>query len=71
MIDRLELKQGSWFQPVSDNKKFDVIISNPPYISTSDILQLDKTVRNYDPLQALDGGEDGLDCYREILQHSR
>lgn len=46
--------------------QFDILISNPPYIPTQDIKTLDKNVREYDPLLALDGGKDGLDFYRII-----
>ena len=45
---------------------FDIIIANPPYIPTADIAQLDNSVKNYDPLWALDGGENGLCAYRDI-----
>ena len=48
--------------------KFDIIISNPPYIPSADINQLDNAVKNYDPHLALDGGTDGLDFYRAIAQ---
>ena len=48
--------------------RFDIIIANPPYIPTGDIAGLDKGVKNYDPLCALDGGKDGLSAYREIAE---
>lgn len=45
---------------------FDIVISNPPYIPSGDIDGLEDEVRIYDPLRALDGGEDGMSCYRQI-----
>jgi release factor glutamine methyltransferase len=45
---------------------FDVIVSNPPYIASGDIAALAPEVRDFDPRAALDGGTDGLDCYRAI-----
>ena len=48
---------------------FDLIVSNPPYIATIDILTLDPSVRDYEPIWALDGGADGLDFYRAILRN--
>lgn len=48
---------------------FDLVISNPPYIPTIDILTLDASVRDYEPIWALDGGEDGLELYRAILKN--
>lgn len=48
---------------------FDVIASNPPYIASDEILTLDSSVRDHEPLGALDGGTDGLDFYRAIIKH--
>jgi release factor glutamine methyltransferase len=49
---------------------FDLIVSNPPYIRSADIAELDREVRNFDPRRALDGGADGLAAYREIIAES-
>ena len=46
--------------------KFDVIVTNPPYIPTAEIATLQREVRDYEPHLALDGGKDGLDIYRRI-----
>lgn len=51
--------------------QFSMIISNPPYIRTSEIQTLQKEVRKHEPVTALDGGEDGLCFYRKIVQEGR
>ena len=51
------------------DQKFDVIISNPPYIKTEDISTLQGEVKNFEPILALDGGEDGLDFYKIIAEN--
>lgn len=49
--------------------EFDMIVSNPPYIASGEIIRLDVSVRDYEPLWALDGGKDGLDFYRSIIKN--
>ncbi len=56
-------------QPPLMTGSFDLVVSNPPYIPTMEILTLDPSVRDYEPVWALDGGEDGLDFYRAILKN--
>ncbi|MBQ0038073.1 MAG: peptide chain release factor N(5)-glutamine methyltransferase [Clostridiales bacterium] len=53
-------------KPAAQLGEFDCIVSNPPYIPRGDIAGLDRSVREYEPMMALDGGEDGLDFYRDI-----
>jgi release factor glutamine methyltransferase len=48
------------------DRRFDLVVSNPPYIATGDIAELAPEVRDHDPKLALDGGRDGLDAYRAI-----
>jgi release factor glutamine methyltransferase len=56
---------GDWADSV--NGKFDIVVSNPPYIRTDVIANLDVEVRNHDPILALDGGGDGLQAYKKIF----
>ena len=62
---RATLLQSHWIEKTEET--FDIIISNPPYIPTADIAGLEPEVRSWEPKLALDGGADGLDCYREIV----
>jgi len=64
---RLNLRRGSWFEPLERGEQFDLIVSNPPYIATNEIPGLMREVRDHDPALALDGGADGLDPYRAIF----
>ena len=58
---------GDMFDPVK-GRKFDMIVSNPPYIRTNMISILQEEVKDHEPLNALDGGRDGLDFYRTIVE---
>ncbi len=64
LIEKVKFKTSNWFETITT--QFDLIISNPPYIETSILPQLEREVRDFDPALALDGGSDGLNCYRLI-----
>jgi release factor glutamine methyltransferase len=60
---------GDLLQPlVEDNRKVDVVVSNPPYIPENEIASLSPVVKDYEPLRALSGGKDGLDFYRRFAR---
>jgi len=56
---------------LKSNELFDLIVSNPPYINTKAIRYLQSSVKQYEPVLALDGGNDGLDIVRDILNFSK
>lgn len=63
---KVKFVQGDMFEP-HNGKKFDMIVSNPPYIRTMMISILQEEVKKHEPLNALDGGRDGLEFYRVIV----
>lgn len=64
-----QLHQGSWWQPLQPWwGQLDLVVSNPPYIPAGVVDQLDPVVRDHEPRLALDGGLDGLDCCRLLLE---
>ena len=65
---RLKLLHSNWFEKISGS--FDVIVSNPPYISSEEYAQLSAEVLKYDPKISLTLGGDGLEAYREILSRA-
>jgi len=58
---------GDWTRPLQLSGIFDVIVSNPPYIPTAQIKTLEPEIHLYEPLRALDGGEDGLESVRRLI----
>ena len=70
VTDRLNLFRKSWFDIDNTNIEhdFDMIISNPPYIQSDEIASLQDEVKNFDPIIALDGGQDGLRDYQQICK---
>lgn len=68
--DRCEFFVGDLFAPLNDNK-FDVIVSNPPYIPQKDIATLEDDVKEYEPVSALTDGGDGLSYYRRLLSKGK
>jgi release factor glutamine methyltransferase len=68
LAGRFETLQSKWFEAVDG--RFDIIVSNPPYIRSSVIHELEPEVKDHDPAAALDGGDDGLDAYRAIALHA-
>ncbi len=69
VLNNVEFIESNLFNKLK-GKKFDIIVSNPPYISTGEIKSLPKDVQN-EPIIALDGGEDGLDFYRKIIKDAK
>jgi release factor glutamine methyltransferase len=68
---RIKLLCGDLFDPLVphlDVEKFDLIVCNPPYVSSAEFEKLDKNVKDYEPKLALFAGEDGLDTYRRIVE---
>ena len=70
VANQITFIESNLFENLKTDESFDIIVSNPPYIPSKDILDLQKEVKNYEPMLALDGGEDGLDYYREITKKS-
>ena len=71
LTDRVTVELGDLYEPLSrvvDAQPFDLIVSNPPYIPSAEIEKLDRSVKDYEPRTALDGGTDGMEFHRLILQ---
>lgn len=69
--DRVHLVAGNWLDAFGpDRARFDVVVSNPPYIPSDHIGGLQPEIARYEPRAALDGGPDGLDCLRLLVDRS-
>jgi release factor glutamine methyltransferase len=71
VANRLEFVCGDGFAALPAGARFDLIVTNPPYIPSGDIAALQPEVRDFDPRPALDGGPDGLDFYRRLAREGR
>ncbi|MDK1388521.1 peptide chain release factor N(5)-glutamine methyltransferase [Sinorhizobium sp. 8-89] len=68
LAGRFQTLRSNWFEEVGG--RFDVIVSNPPYIQSKVVEELEPEVKFHDPAAALDGGDDGLNAYRAIALHA-
>jgi len=71
LSDRIELVQSHGLSAVPAEPRFDLVISNPPYIPTGALTTLQPEVRDYEPRLALDGGPDGLEAFRWLASEAR
>jgi release factor glutamine methyltransferase len=67
VAERIELRQGDWFAALEPGTTFDVIASNPPYVTQAELAEAMPEVREHEPRVALDGGPDGLDALRVLV----
>jgi len=67
LADRVSVFQGSWAEPLGARGPYELVVSNPPYVTAQEWAELAPTVRDHEPRLALDGGPDGLSSYRELL----
>ncbi|MDI6764791.1 MAG: peptide chain release factor N(5)-glutamine methyltransferase [Thermodesulfobacteriota bacterium] len=68
--DKIGFVKGDLLSPFHQGETFDLILSNPPYISDSEISDLSREVRDHEPLIALNGGKDGLEFYRKLISQA-
>lgn len=70
-VSSIQFIEGNLYEPLKgESELFDLIISNPPYIPTTEVPQLPPGIRDYEPYIAFDGGTDGLELYRKIIREA-
>ena len=70
VADRIEFRCGDLCTPL-ENQAFDVIVSNPPYVSEAEFEQCDRTVKEFEPRQALVAGPTGLEIYQRLVPEAK
>ena len=68
LVDRVRIIQGNWWSPIADDESFDLIVSNPPYLTEAEMRSAEPEVVDYEPREALVAGYDGLNDLRILLE---
>ena len=68
LADRVRIIEGNWWSPMADDDNFDLIVSNPPYLTECELQSAEPEVINYEPHSALVSGKDGLNDFRILLE---
>lgn len=66
--DRVELRRGRFFEPVREAERFDVVVSNPPYVAEDEAGELEPEVREWEPAEALFAGSDGFEVLEALVR---
>jgi release factor glutamine methyltransferase len=70
VADRIQFAHGEWFDAIPSDERYEVIVSNPPYIATGERSSLPAEVRDFEPPEALFAGATGLEALREIIEQA-
>ncbi len=68
--EMVELREGSFFEPIRDDERFDVVVSNPPYVAEDERESLEPEVRDWEPREALFAGEEGLEVLVPLIRRA-
>jgi len=70
VADRVSFVEGAWADPLRAHAPFDMLLSNPPYVTAAEVGELAADVRNYEPHTALTAGDDGMQAYEALLREA-